>query len=941
MKISGKQGNSGRKAITILIAAVLLSFGSVISAFAFPDFSGKGTSTEPYGITCREDLLQLRDFVNSGNSCEGLYFLQTEDIDLSGNEWIPIGRDSAFLGTYDGNGKRIRGLTYHVKPSDEGSCFGLFGELGGVVANLQVTDAVISGRNCGIIAGKGTGCYFDPKPAIVNCYTSGTVSGRNAGGIAGDFNGAIVNCISTASGHNSGENDDFFGILSFPADCKVYNCLTTAEKIVNQDTSNKTINNIQKEDLYKESFPFQWNCKTALSQELFGNHYGVELKEISGPDQSGGIAFSEKRTVVPVVRFFDRWLPLIVLLVLTALEAADWKKAGRAKFLSQNRSRMIASAVIFTILSLFLDCAAIGSARGALSLPGLLFLLLCNFRMAVSLYLIADTDWRREWKELFNAPLITVMVVVLVLELAQFGLTPRYDAHLYYGSFSRAPELFRFDILTYFGAFNVWKWAQGSALLIAPLEFLFGGQIFGVYIANIVITEVTVVLMYRLLRELLPDLGSIFTALSCFLLMVCPYQLGMFTHLCFDNYLTYYAIWLLYAYRKKNNVLIAFVGFLMTFTKVTGLAFYAGFLIAATAFRVLKNGIGGVVGGLRDWWKESNAVLWILPALMFLPTKKYGDFFEIQFFNGGTTGSALGTKSLRELLSTFLQSFVFGYRWLFVLILLAALILILVNRKKYFDVLPERAAEIACGTLTGCILVFILLEIYDGNADCPRYTAIFNVGYVFFLLAAVCCFKTPEKRKRIFLSALTAIQFVQVFWTIDPAILLHRSGIDTGTTQVKRLDFLWREIYEGGYDIYFGDLYSYNLQGNFYDGIIDSMLEDIQPTKDTAFYVLDIYDYELHLHGMQYPMYWNARKQRMTYDGKDPDSIFLKEKEIFSKEALNYTREGLGKEFYLVVPARVSDEIMKKRLQNLGYQVQNSREYSNIYGKLKVFRYTD
>lgn len=63
-----------------------------------PTFSGgNGTASDPYQIATRDDLWPLSDYSNSGKDLTGLYFRQTEDIDLGGKEWIPVST------TYEGH----------------------------------------------------------------------------------------------------------------------------------------------------------------------------------------------------------------------------------------------------------------------------------------------------------------------------------------------------------------------------------------------------------------------------------------------------------------------------------------------------------------------------------------------------------------------------------------------------------------------------------------------------------------------------------------------------------------------------------------------------------------------------------------------------------------------------------------------------------------------
>ncbi|MBR6775758.1 MAG: hypothetical protein IKM23_08645, partial [Bacteroidales bacterium] len=100
-------------------------------------FEGEGTEESPYIIADIDDLSNLRNKVNEGETYVGKYFKLTEDITLTG-EWTPIGNGSrssstytgnAFKGVFDGNEKTIDGLNIANGSSDETK--GLFGVVDG------------------------------------------------------------------------------------------------------------------------------------------------------------------------------------------------------------------------------------------------------------------------------------------------------------------------------------------------------------------------------------------------------------------------------------------------------------------------------------------------------------------------------------------------------------------------------------------------------------------------------------------------------------------------------------------------------------------------------------------------------------------------------------------------------------------------------------------
>lgn len=156
---------------------------------------GKGTKDVPYQITCVEDLIWLRDKVNSGTNFESVFFLQTCDLDLENMPWEPIGiygTDRYFYGVYDGGGYTISNL--YIPSSLNIACPALFGQLGGQVLNLGIESGYIEGDFAGSIASHCVG----ENAAIINCYNKANIIGRKrAGGICDNFSkGSVINCAN-------------------------------------------------------------------------------------------------------------------------------------------------------------------------------------------------------------------------------------------------------------------------------------------------------------------------------------------------------------------------------------------------------------------------------------------------------------------------------------------------------------------------------------------------------------------------------------------------------------------------------------------------------------------------------------------------------------------------------------------------------------------------
>ena len=135
-------------------------------------------------IYTTEEYIAFAQSVNSGNNYQDCEVSLQSDLDFSSyDDMIPIGtageEGASFLGTFNGNGHTISGVTME-RPDDYA---GLFVNLGGVVKNLQITNSIFSGQVCGVIASDTA------TAGILNCYVDVQVFGETAGVIAGTLNG--------------------------------------------------------------------------------------------------------------------------------------------------------------------------------------------------------------------------------------------------------------------------------------------------------------------------------------------------------------------------------------------------------------------------------------------------------------------------------------------------------------------------------------------------------------------------------------------------------------------------------------------------------------------------------------------------------------------------------------------------------------------------------
>ena len=159
-----------------------------------------------YTVTSAEGLKNIAKLVNEEWKL-GINITLTADIDLSGIDWTPIGKDDnkAYTGTFDGGNHTISGLTVNQTRN----YVGLIGCIGsdGTVKNVKLENVNITGD--GYFVGGVAGTNYG---TIENCSVDGTLTNNRhyLGGVVGDNYGSIIGCSS--SGTITGTSPDVGGI---------------------------------------------------------------------------------------------------------------------------------------------------------------------------------------------------------------------------------------------------------------------------------------------------------------------------------------------------------------------------------------------------------------------------------------------------------------------------------------------------------------------------------------------------------------------------------------------------------------------------------------------------------------------------------------------------------------------------------------------------------
>ncbi len=209
----------------------MIDADGTIDLYYSVNLAGTGTENDPYRIYVTDQLDHLAWTVNNGHDYNGEYIQLMADLvyDHSGigeheSNFTPIGHYlrnyepndedyyRPFKGHFDGNGYTISGIRIYsggtTLNDDSKSLFGYIEGNGtnmGVVKNLTLTDAVITGRQyCGGIVGCNSGGTIDNCRVTSSVFIHGVADGSHYhGGIVGRIieggYPTVKNCTSSVT----------------------------------------------------------------------------------------------------------------------------------------------------------------------------------------------------------------------------------------------------------------------------------------------------------------------------------------------------------------------------------------------------------------------------------------------------------------------------------------------------------------------------------------------------------------------------------------------------------------------------------------------------------------------------------------------------------------------------------------------------------------------
>ncbi len=276
-------------------------------------------SGSTYYVKSASDLNKLAELTNAGKDTSGVTFVLENDIDLAGQQFVPIGTyNNRFKGNFYGNGHVIKNLTITdtsvlSDPFTGGSgnvyYAGLFGDTYGAklydigLENVNI-NLFIDGKDKVYAGALVASSNWPSKLEINNCYSTGSVSTDSyAGGLVGiAISASVSNSYSTVN-----VNGSIVGGLVASLDGKISNSFATGN--VDGTTAGGLVGVVMDSSTISNSFATGNVVSNVYAGGLVGEaFYGnitisdsFAMADVTGVTSQGGIVGIIKSSVTTTV----------------------------------------------------------------------------------------------------------------------------------------------------------------------------------------------------------------------------------------------------------------------------------------------------------------------------------------------------------------------------------------------------------------------------------------------------------------------------------------------------------------------------------------------------------------------------------------------------------------------------------------------------------------
>jgi len=487
-------------------------------------------------------------------------------------------------------------------------------------------------------------------------------------------------------------------------------------------------------------------------------------------------------------------------------------------------------------------------------------------------------------KLIMGIPVLMIMLAFLLLSFNTLTTWFRSDSEIYYQGICRGVENLRNGEFSFSDLGIAGHMSYGYSIFVFLGQMLLPNQGMGIRIVNQLLAVITIGVFYKILAVMFPKMDRWvrlgFTAAFAF----SPLLLGIIGEVHSDFPVLCFFTWLVYFYISKRQIACLLTGFLVCFSKETGVIYYCSFFAGCFLYRLVKN---KNKNWLKKLFDEFSAYEWMLliPADLFLVRAIHSSGWGVKALTAhvskvsGVSGGRINSfylswhyigLKLREI-------FLMNFAWLLVIPLV--LFFAALCRKRLISLGAKKEWLIGTGV---SMCAFLLFNISYFTYPHYRYIQLFLFFYL--ILAAFLLEKSCGNVwfKRGFGILLSIVFLVESFVTIDPVTFLAFRNIDVGSGKVvttseyaTNMDDV-RILDDKNVDLETGqfmDAGIYNREYLGFEGALEEALGDIDYDLTKAIVIPAIYrnavEYTLLGYlGAHDPwnLYWDSETGNITYD---------------------------------------------------------------------------
>ena len=221
-----------------------------------------------------------------------------------------------------------------------------------------------------------------------------------------------------------------------------------------------------------------------------------------------------------------------------------------------------------------------------------------------------------KWKNI--VPVLLILLVFVLLDISTFTTWFRGDTEFYYQGICDSVENLKK------GKISLANFGIAGHICYGYSLFVFIGQLLipyygiGIRLTNLLLALFTIVIFWKVIGILFPKLEQWTRVFITAAFAFSPFLLGLFGEVHSDFPVLCFFIWLVYCYITKRQRLCLVTGFLLCFSKETGVLYYASFFAGCFLYRCIKN-------ENKNWFKKLGTEFSDLEWMLLVPA----DFFLI------------------------------------------------------------------------------------------------------------------------------------------------------------------------------------------------------------------------------------------------------------------------------------------------------------------------